>query len=335
MPVYRNPPWRFVAAPLAALAESVDWSLGDYGVPALWQQSRGEGVKVAILDTGCQVDHPDLTGAIAAALDFTDSPWGVGDRQGHGTWCAGLVAARQNARGLTGIAPACQLLVGKVLGDDGSGLDAWIVAGIEWAAANGANLISLSLGSPDPSPTIARACMAAEMAGILVICAAGNDGHKAGGRTTVNFPARYPSTLAVSAVDKAGVLAPFSSAGPEVDVAAPGVDMLSTFPTSRYARLSGTSMACPFVAGVAALAIAKHRRDGGATPLVSIEQLREHLLRGARDAGSIGRDDEYGAGIIRPGSVLGAEPGPAPVLGPGQRIVARVPGAGVLIFAPD
>lgn len=334
MPIFRNPPWRFEAAPFAALAESVDWSLADYGIPDLWRKTRGARIRVAVLDTGCQLDHPDLGDAIIGSHDFTRSPWGASDRQGHGTWCCGLIAARQNDRGMTGIAPACELLVGKVLDDGGSGLDPWIAAGIAWAIASGAHLISLSLGSPNPSPAISEACMAAEFAGALVVCAAGNEGHRAGGRTTVNYPARYKSTLAVSAVDRQGVIADFSSAGPEVDVAAPGVNMLSTFPGSRYARLSGTSMACPFVAGVAALAIAKHRTEGGATPIASIDQLREHLLRGAKDAGAPGVDSEYGAGIIRPETVLGDEPGPPPKLEPGDRIVGRAPGPGLLIYRP-
>lgn len=335
MPIYRNPPWRFEKAPIRPLAETFDWSLGDYGIPAIWKATLGQGVRVAVLDTGIDGAHPDLAGAVLDVRDFTRSPFGARDRQGHGTWCCGLIAARRDGHGLSGIAPKCQLLVGKVLDDGGSGLDPWIADGIAWAVAQGAHLISLSLGSPAPSPAIAAACLAAESAGVLVVCAAGNEGQRAGGRTNVNYPARYASTLAVSAVDRQGVLAEFSSRGPEVDLAAPGVDMLSTFLDRKYARLSGTSMACPFVAGVAALAIAKHLRDGGATPIVSVEQLREHLLRGAKDAGEPGVDPLYGAGIIRPESVLGDEPGPPPKLQPGDRIVGRAPGAGLLIFRPD
>ncbi len=334
MPVYKNPPWRLVATPLLSLSETVDWSVKQYDLPDVWQRTKGEGVKVAVLDTGCQVDHPDLSAAIDEARDFTDSPWGPEDSQGHGTWCAGMIGARADGGGLIGVAPLCRLAIGKVLGDDGSGLDAQIAAGIRWAIEQGAQLISMSLGGPLPNLEIAQAIFDAQQAGVMVIAAAGNDGPRAGGRSTVNYPARLPPCLAVGAVDRQGKVADFSSRGPEVDIAAPGVDMLSCFPRSRYARLSGTSMATPFVAGIAALALAKHIAHGGETPIEMVADLRDHLLRHARDAGAPGPDNDYGAGIVAPATVLGDDPGPPPALLPGDRIVGRIAGPGILIYRP-
>jgi subtilisin family serine protease len=162
-----------------------------------------------------------------------------------------------------GVAPRCRLLVAKVLGDDGSGTSDAVAAGIDWAADAGADILSMSLGSPHPAEEIHAAIRRAVAKGKFVICAAGNDGRD----RSVNYPARWEDTVAVGAVDRNGAVARFSSRGPEVDLCAPGQDILSTFFAGGYAKLSGTSMATPFVAGVVALMLAKHRASGGATPV--------------------------------------------------------------------
>ncbi|MBI3463995.1 MAG: S8 family serine peptidase, partial [Planctomycetes bacterium] len=117
---YRLPPFTCEAT-FVALAEQIDWSLAAYKIPQHWVQTRGQGIKVAVLDTGVDLDHPDLAAAIDEARDFTDSPSGPRDRNGHGTHVAGTIAARRNEAGVVGVAPECHLLIGKVLGDDGSG----------------------------------------------------------------------------------------------------------------------------------------------------------------------------------------------------------------------
>lgn len=291
-----------------SLSETVDWSLALYGVPEQWQRCRGDGVRVAVLDTGVDVRHPDLRDAIADTRDFTGSPHGPQDRNGHGTHCAGTIAARENAVGVIGVAPQSSLLVGKVLGDSGSGDGAGVAAGIDWACEQGADVISMSLGSPQADERIALAIERAVEQGKFVIAAAGNSGRP----DDVNFPARWKGrpraqrdTIAVAAVDRRGRVARFSSRGPEVDIAAPGVDITSTYLRGGYAKLSGTSMATPFVAGVVALTLAVHRQaENPRTPLRTMAELREHLSRTARDAGELGPDDEYGAGLIDPGSML-------------------------------
>lgn len=284
------------------LAETVDWGLKLGGIPAHWRTTRGEGVRVAVLDTGIDLGHPDFAGAIEATADFTGSAAGVNDRQGHGTHTAGTVGARQNSVGVVGVAPECRLLVAKVLGDNGAGDARQVAAGIDWAVKQGAEVLSLSLGSPGPSAEIEQALRRAVGAGCLVVCAAGNDGRP----DSVGYPAAWDElAVAVGAVDEAGRLAPFSSLGPEVDVCAPGVNVLSTYPGGGYARLSGTSMATPFVTGVVTLALAKHRLHGGGTPLDNQRQLIEHLQRTARDAGPTGPDSGYGFGLIDPARVIG------------------------------
>lgn len=301
--IFRLPPYR-VQHVVTSLSESTDWSLRVYGIPPLWQQTQGEDIKVAVLDMGCDLDHPDLRDAIVAAKDFSGSYYGANDQDGHGTHTAGTIGARVNGIGVKGVAPRCQLGIGKVLGDDGSGAHEWIAAGILWAAEEfGADVISMSLGSGQPSRIIMSALLRATKAGAFVICAAGNDGMP----NSVNWPGRREETVAVGAVDRDGRAARFSSRGPQVDIAAPGVDILSTWKRGRYAKLSGTSMATPFVAGVVALMLSKHRQHGGNTPVTTVAELREHLHKTALDVGSPGHDDATGWGLIRPEAMLAGD----------------------------
>jgi subtilisin family serine protease len=311
--VYRLPPFRLEVV-FAALAETIDWHLSAYGIPEAWKTSRGRGIRVAVLDTGIDAAHPDLAGTLLEGRDFTGSASGCADRVGHGTHVAGLIAARQDDRGVVGICPGLAedgggLLVAKVLADDAGGLDSWIAAGVDWAVERGAHLVSMSLGSPQPGTSLYQTIRRATAAGVFVICAAGNHGSD----DSVDYPARWPEAIAVAAVDRHGRAAPFSSRGPEVDVAAPGQDILSTYPGARYAKLSGTSMATPFVTGVVALMLAKHRQLESHTPVKTVDQLREHLARTADDAGSPGKDPAYGHGLINPRSMLAAPPGELPI----------------------
>lgn len=306
----RIPPYR-VQAVLHALAETVDWGLSALHVPAHWQATRGQGIRVAVLDTGIDAVHPDLAGALDDARDFTASRSGVVDRVGHGTHVAGIIGARRNDGGVIGVAPECRLLIAKVLGDDGSGTSDRVAAGIDWACDQGADVISLSLGSPEPSVELRSAVERAAARDKFLICAAGNSGRP----NSVDFPARWPETIAVGAVDRDGRVTSFSSRGEEVDVCAPGQDILSTYPNGQYAKLSGTSMAAPFVSGVAALLLAKHRAQGGATPVATHAQLVEHLVRTATDAGPAGKDPNYGYGLVNPDSALAPLGAVAPVTG--------------------
>ncbi|MEX2120999.1 MAG: S8 family peptidase [Pirellulales bacterium] len=318
-PIYRLPPYRTEMV-LKALAETIDWGLALYGVPDLWKQSRGSGIRVAVLDTGIDDVHPDLRDVVVEARDFSSSPVGWQDHVGHGTHVAGVVAARQNDVGVVGICPGLTengggLLVGKVLADNGAGLESWVAAGIAWAIEAKADIISMSLGSRSPGLEMHAAIGRAVREGIFVICAAGNNGMD----NSVDYPGRYSETIAVAAVDRHGRVAPFSSRGEQVDIAAPGQDVLSTYPGSRYAKLSGTSMATPFVTAVVALMLSKHRQQGGKTPINTVEQLREHLARTADDAGSPGKDPAYGYGLINPGRMLAGLSPPEPPVWAGLR----------------
>lgn len=298
---WKLPPFTVESVALAA-GQKLDWGLSLFGIPALWNLTRGEGVKVAIIDTGIATNHEDLSSAVLDAKDFTGNRGGVSDGNGHGTHVAGTVAARDNASGVVGVAPEASLLVAKVLSDSGSGSSNWVANGVRWAIANHADIISMSLGSPVPDPGIKAAVDSALDAGIIVVCAAGNEGPSL---DSVGYPARWPDVISVGAVDRRKQIARFSSRGERVDIVAPGDQILSDWPPNSVAVLSGTSMATPFVTGVITLMLAAHRKSGGSglTP----DAVRGLLRRTAVDAGPPGQDPGYGFGLIAP-DVLLADP---------------------------
>ncbi len=248
--------------------ERLGWGLGENGVrvDAAWAATKGKGVRVAILDTGVDAGHPELKGQILAAKDFTGSRFGAKDVVGHGTHCAGVVAMKQDGKGYVGVAPECGILNGKVLADDGTGDFNWLAAGIDWAVEQKADVISMSLGGgPDGTPperfmpTLRAAIRRATDAGVIVLAAAGNDGP---GANTVGYPGRYAEVITVAASDVNRYVTNFSSRGTEVDVAAPGDNVVSSIPNGQFAEWDGTSMATPMAAGVAALYVADCRANG-------------------------------------------------------------------------
>ncbi|MFI7502371.1 S8 family peptidase [Streptomyces sp. NPDC049687] len=259
---------------------SLDKSVPQMGTPTAWDAGYdGTGVKVAVLDTGVDQTHPDLAGQEIAEQNFSDSPDGV-DRFGHGTHVASTVAGTGAKSGGTfkGVAPGARILDGKVMNDRGEGADSSVIAGMEWAVAQGADVVNLSLGGTDTpgvdplEETVNR--LSAESDTLFVI-AAGNEGDQ--GESTVGSPGSAESALTVGAVDKADKLADFSSRGPRVgdggvkpDLTGPGVDITAAAATGSrvekgspsgtpgYATLSGTSMATPHVAGAAAILAQRH-----------------------------------------------------------------------------
>ncbi|MFF9979511.1 S8 family peptidase [Streptomyces erythrochromogenes] len=230
----------------------------------------GKGTKVAVLDTGTDLEHPDLKGRVSASKNFTDSDTDA-DRQGHGTHTISTVggSGAESGGARKGVAPGAELLSGKVLNDQGYGLDSWIIAGMEWAVAAKADVVSMSLG--DPSQTacddpLAAAAEQLSRQGPLFVVAAGNSGP---GNNTVSSPGCAPSVLTVGAVDRDDTTAPFSSRGPaglqhtlKPEISAPGVGISAAAAGGRgvyaYQSMSGTSMATPHVAGAAAIVKQRH-----------------------------------------------------------------------------
>ena len=228
----------------------------DVNGPTAWEVTLG-GVKVAILDTGIDQDHVDLSAKIVLQQNFTDSPT-INDLYGHGTHVGGIVAAvTNNNTGVAGGCPACELMNGKVLNDKGSGAYSWIANGITWATDNGAKVVNMSLGGSARSATLENAVNYAWNRGVVVIAAAGNSANP-----SKTCPAAYTNAIAVAATNNKDQKASFSSYGAKwVDVAAPGENIFSTFPNHPYKINkslsydfgSGTSMATPMTSAVAAL----------------------------------------------------------------------------------
>lgn len=277
--------------------ERGNWSHVLTRLPEAWSRTMGEGVRVAVLDTGVDPDHPDLEAAIVASEDFTGD--GIEDINGHGTHCAGIVGARLDGEGFVGIAPRCELIIGKVLGNNGSGSFRGIAEGVDWAVDQGAHIISMSLGGPVSSPLLYRSIATALARGVHIICAAGNSGNLF--RNSIGFPGQYGGVITVASHDRYGNPSGFSSRGGELDFMAPGSDIWSTYKDGGYAELSGTSMATPYVAGVSALILSKHLQKPIAeqnTPIFNCADLRAHLLAMAAHPGY--HDSERGYGPLLP-----------------------------------
>ncbi|MER5419154.1 S8 family peptidase [Streptosporangium roseum] len=274
----------------------LDKSVAMIGAPQAWAGGHdGTGVKVAVLDTGVDATHPDLAGKIVDSRSFVPDA-SVKDGHGHGTHVASTIAGSGAASGgkYKGVAPGAQLVIGKVLSDSGSGTDSGVIEGMEWAAASGAKVVSMSLGDgptdgTDPLSQTVNNLTAST--GVLFVIAAGNAGGAAG---TVANPGTADAALTVAAVDKQDGLADFSSRGPRFgdsglkpDIAAPGVDIAAARATGtamgtpvddHYTGASGTSMATPHVAGAAAIMAQLHPDWKG--PL-----LKSALISTAKDDG--------------------------------------------------
>ncbi len=275
--------------------ETINWAEDLLGIPEIWKNTQGEGIKVAVLDTGIDEDHVDLRDAIVSSKDFTRQ--GILDLNGHGTHCAGIVGARRNGEGFIGLAPKCELIIGKVLGNDGLGTLRQVADGIDWAVSKGADIISMSLGSSASSLDLYESVHRALAAGVSVICAVGNSGSRL--PNNIDAPAIYGSVISVGAHDANGNPAGFSSRGGEIDVMAPGVKIWSTYKNGGYALLDGTSMATPIVAGIAALILAKHKANPtNHTPINHCEDMRQHILRMASQNGY--HENDRGYGVLMP-----------------------------------
>jgi subtilisin len=263
--------------------------------PQAWRYSTGAGVRVAVVDTGITPRHPDLR--VYGGASFVPGVTRWYDDHYHGTHVAGTIAALWNRRGVVGVAPSARLYAVKVLNRHGSGYTSWILNGLAWCYRYGMHVVNLSLGSIATTHSPSNYSRAYENAGrllrrrgILPVAAAGNSGGTP--RPYVGNPARCPSFMAVSSIDCNRRRSPFSSYGPQVEICAPGTNVLSTFPPNGYRQLSGTSMATPHVAGVAALVKRRH-------PSWTGDRIRVHLWRTAIDLGWPGRDWLFGYGQVR------------------------------------
>lgn len=299
------PRMKAVEAPSASaqFADNNDVTWGLQATGASRSAFTGRGIKAAVLDTGLDLEHADFSGRVIVQRNFVDSSASVMDGQGHGTHTAGTVAGPKMSHiGRSyGVAPDVELHIGKVLADNGSGREGDIINGMNWAIDQKCVAISMSLGrqvaiGEKPDPFYEQIGSAALAEGSLIIAAAGNDSARDFGFVAaVSAPANSPSIMAVAAVDPTLAVAPFSnggrnSGGGEVNISGPGVSVYSSFPRPRMSRvLQGTSMACPHVAGVAALWAEADSSLRG-------QKLWDALVKSARPLGTA---SDFGSGLVQ------------------------------------
>jgi subtilisin family serine protease len=264
----------------------------------------GAGVKVAIIDSGIDYNHPEFKGIYIKGEDFVNGDLDPMDIDGHGTHVAGTIAALRNGVGVVGAAPGVQLYALKVL-EGGTGDFSDVIAALEWCVTNDIDITNNSYGSSsDPGVQVKAAFDKSYAAGVLHIAAAGNEGTPPGKGDTVGYPAKYPSVVAVAASDSSNRRATFSSTGPTVELIAPGVSIYSTYTLGRYATMSGTSMASPHVAGVAAQVL-------GVNSGFSPDQIRQKLKETAEPLGL--PFEHQGYGLVRADLATQASTDPNPV----------------------
>jgi subtilisin len=301
-------------APVTAVAPVPDgleledsWGVSHIGSNALHDQNiKGAGVRIAVLDTGIDYNHPDLDGNFAGGDNFIsidpdnhdpyDDSW-----NSHGTHVAGIIAAEQNGEGVVGVAPEASLYAVKVLDGAGFGSISSLIAGIEWAVANGMDVANMSIEVGMDFSSLEQACAAAEDAGLLIVAAAGNTyGDE------IMYPARYDSVVAVTATGMDDSILSLSPAGPEMELAAPGEAIYSTTANGAYGLRTGTSQAAPHVTGVAALVLSSgFDQDLNGDGIVDPRDVRLQLRQTALDLGDPGLDPVYGYGLV---SAAAADP---------------------------
>jgi len=280
------------------------WGVKRIGAGVVHDETiTGAGVVVAVIDTGIDYNHPEFVGRYDGGYDFVNSDSDPLDDAGHGTHVAGTVAAADDGVGVVGVAPGAHLLGYKVLDESGSGFVSDVVAAIGQAVTDGAQVINMSL-SGGASTSLDLACQQAYGAGVVVVASAGNSGNPPGRGDNVGAPAMYPSVIAVSATDSSDERPRWSSTGEAVELAAPGVSILSTYLGGSYATGSGTSMSAPHVAGTVALLIG----SGVTAPA----EIRGKLNSTSEDLGESGWDPKYGYGLVNADSACGFEEPPTP-----------------------
>ena len=272
-------------------SQGLDWGIDKVKAQTAWTSGlTGQGVKVAVVDSGIS-PHYDLN--IKGGIDLVpDGINSLSDGLGHGTHVAGIIAGLNNTNGYVGAAPGADLFAVKIFRSDGyTDLDI-ILSGLDWCIANDMDIVNMSFGSFSSSVAFEAMIEKAYNSGLILVAASGNNDNGTHTYDYVNYPAKYDEVIAVSAIDKTNLVASFSSSGPTVEVAAPGVNIISTFTNNDFAYASGTSMAAPYVAGTLALYKELY-------PAATNAQIRQMMINNAMDLGVAGRDKLYGYGLVQ------------------------------------
>ncbi|MDV2684333.1 S8 family serine peptidase [Alkalihalophilus lindianensis] len=276
---------------------TVNWGIDHLFIPTAWASGyTGKDVKVAVIDSGIS-PHPALK--VVKGKSMVDYTTSYSDDNGHGTHSAGIISARTNNQ-TVGVAHGVQLYAVKALDQEGNGRLIDTIRGIEWAVDEGVELINLSLGTLQPSTALKTAVDSAYENGVLIVAAAGNKKQNFSEPKPVEFPARYGSVIAVSAIDSRNRLANFSATGPEIEFTAPGVSIYSTHLNNSYRHMNGTSMATPFVTGI--LALYKE-----AYPDKKASEIRSLAQQSAKSLSGSSRSEQFGYGLIQPPTLIAPE----------------------------
>jgi thermitase len=237
-------------------SQEYGWELLKFNIPDLWTKTDGEGVIVAVVDTGCDLDHPDLKDNLLEGKNFVDINQPPQDDNGHGSHVSSTIAAINNSTGMVGIAPRTKIIPIKSLDANGTGSIDNIAKGVIWAADQNVNFITMSLGSPRGVSSLEDAINYANSKGCVVFCAAGNSGEN----SDIMYPAKYEQTISIGAIDENLDRTSFTCSGESLDFLAPGHNILGCIPGGRYALMSGTSMSNPFAVGCASLLLSYNKK---------------------------------------------------------------------------
>lgn len=285
---------------IQTLSQIYPQNVRDLNIPKIWKKTKGKGITVLVLDTGCPVNHPDLNANIDVTKCYSfisgEDIWD--SHVGHGTHCSGTIGAADNTFGIVGVAPEVTIVTGKVLNKNGRSVGNSIDRGLAYALELKPDVVSMSLGGPNPMPQAHNIIKRLVDQNIAVVCSAGNNGEE-----NVLYPARYDECIAVGSYSNSLLKdkSVFSSWGDSLDIMAPGEKILSTYLNQSYAVLTGTSMAAPVISGVVALLKSYHRKNGKE---LTVKETKDMLYNTALDIGSTGWDEKNGWGIVQPEKIF-------------------------------
>lgn len=261
----------------------IPWGIRHIQAPLAWKKATGQEIRIGVIDTGVDFAHPDLRDSIAGGINLIHRHLPPMDDNGHGTHISGTIAAGAG-QGMSGVAPQAKLYAVKAFDHNGTSFVTDIVKGIDWCVNHGIHIINMSFGMKTYSPALEAAVRNAAKEGVIIIASSGNEGKKG----IIDYPARFPTTIAVGATGRNGRIASFTNRSAQIDIYAPGERIVSTWLNGKYQELSGTSMATSHVSGVAALMMALKPGLGLSSLLAGLQRSSMPISSTAKKAGFLG-----------------------------------------------